>query len=257
MNKIWDRYRIDKILLSLIFLFSLWLIHQGLILWTGIIKIETMIVEMQYSWVIPPPVTEPNPIPLSMRFTQSVYTNDIFVYEDLSDCYITYYASLGDNLAIVWLFFYEWGFSPQAISGIIGNLQIESFDEINPRTLGDLGMSFGIAQWNRGRLDNLRDFSDMMNRCYGDLYSQLHFMMLELYTGQDVQWWRSTTGIECFEGLRTSSCIVSATTTLSQVYHRPGRPNLGVSGGVNRARIPRAEQAFERFYVNGGRRYGY
>ncbi|MCL2215421.1 MAG: phage tail tip lysozyme [Defluviitaleaceae bacterium] len=164
-----------------------------------------------------------------------------------------------DNLAIVWNFFRGHGFSPEATAAIIGNLQIESHDNINPSAVGDEGASRGIAQWNRDRLVNLQNHAHQHGRDWLSIDAQLEFMLHELMTGQNVQWWRTTAetgkaGVECFI---YAVCVVAATVALSQAFHRPGIPHMGESGGTVRGRIPRAEAALERFYVEfiGGNGY--
>jgi len=251
--------KVDKVLCGTLLLVMTWAVFQGVNLFARVSSestIQTENVQLVSIWVIPPPITEPESLPPSIRHTWTSplvaeYIPDECV-EEVIFCYISYHAEAGCHLAIVWLFFEARDFTPQAIAGIIGNLQIESFDTINPLTVGDNGRSHGIAQWNGIRLANLRAFSTENGLYWRTLEAQLGFMYEELSIGRDVQWWRAIDAyVGDFYSLREVTCVVAATRALSQAYFRPGRPNMGYSGAVNRSRIQRAEQAFERFYRGG------
>lgn len=89
---------------------------------------------------------------------------------------------------IAWESFTNWGWSPEAASGIIGNLIAES--NLVPAAKGDIGLhsptdvSYGIAQWYNGtpRFDNLVAFAKKRGKPPSDYYTQLAFVDHELQT---------------------------------------------------------------------------
>lgn len=77
-------------------------------------------------------------------------------------------------------FFMNKGLTKEQASGIAGNLFAES--SFNTEALGDKGKSFGLAQWNRGRLKNLENFAKTTKKSIKDLSTQLEFIWKELNT---------------------------------------------------------------------------
>ncbi len=92
--------------------------------------------------------------------------------------------SLGDKVAYVeggsvketvCLTLLETGYSPNAVAGIMANIERES--NFNLRSVGDGGTSVGLVQWHDGRWENLSNY------CKSDIYTaecQLNFMIYEL-----------------------------------------------------------------------------
>lgn len=70
------------------------------------------------------------------------------------------------------------GLSANGAFGVVANLMAES----NMRTdaLGDKGTSYGIAQWHKGRWDNLKAFSAQQGLDPSSLEAQKQFLMKEL-----------------------------------------------------------------------------
>lgn len=77
-------------------------------------------------------------------------------------------------------YFENKGLSSHQAAGIAGNLFAES--SFNTIALGDKGKSFGLAQWNNGRLKNLKNFAKSTNRSENNLATQLDFIWKELNT---------------------------------------------------------------------------
>lgn len=96
-------------------------------------------------------------------------------------------------------FFSDKGYSPVQVAGILGNLTQES--NFNPLAVGDGGMSFGIAQWNRDRLDGLKKFAQMQGASHEDLLTQAAYIDHELNNNEK----------KAGEALRAAQDIPSAT----------------------------------------------
>jgi murein DD-endopeptidase MepM/ murein hydrolase activator NlpD len=76
------------------------------------------------------------------------------------------------------------GFSSNGATGILGNLIQES--GLRTGAIGDNGTSFGIAQWHKGRGDNLKKFAAAMGLSYTDLEAQKLFLLKEMKTYPDM-----------------------------------------------------------------------
>ena len=76
------------------------------------------------------------------------------------------------------------GFSSNGATGILGNLIQES--GLSTGSIGDGGTSFGIAQWHKGRGDNLKKFAVSMGKDYTDLEVQKAFLLKEMKTYPDM-----------------------------------------------------------------------
>jgi len=87
-------------------------------------------------------------------------------------------ASVGGRAEVAMGFFQSKGYTKEQAAGIVGNLIGES--NLNPEIRGDGGMSHGIAQWNRERLDNLRRFASSKGKSWQDFGVQLEFIDWEL-----------------------------------------------------------------------------
>ncbi len=85
-------------------------------------------------------------------------------------------------------FFKKQGFTPYQAAGIIGNLRVESFDDMQTgvKSAGSEN-SYGIAQWNSARaagnrFGNLQNFANQHGRDWRELTIQLLFIVHELQT---------------------------------------------------------------------------
>jgi hypothetical protein len=64
-------------------------------------------------------------------------------------------ASSGPNVKVAFTFFVANGFTPQEAAGIVGNLQEESTNDLDP-TIANGSGNYGIAQWGEPRLSAMR-----------------------------------------------------------------------------------------------------
>ena len=77
-------------------------------------------------------------------------------------------------------------FTRNQAAGIVGNLIVESGDNVDPTIVNEAEGSFGIAQWNPSvnagdRKTRLEEFARRNNLPVSSLYVQLHFIIHELY----------------------------------------------------------------------------
>lgn len=82
-------------------------------------------------------------------------------------------------------FYVGQGLSPIQAAGIVGNLQGESGQDINPTAINkgdgrDGSDSIGIAQWNGTRAQALKDYAASKGVPWSDLNTQLEFLHQEL-----------------------------------------------------------------------------
>lgn len=82
-------------------------------------------------------------------------------------------------------FYVGQGLSPAQAAGIVGNLQGESGQDINPSAISkadgrDGSDSIGIAQWNGTRAQALKDYAASKGTSWNDLNTQLEFLHSEL-----------------------------------------------------------------------------
>jgi hypothetical protein len=94
-------------------------------------------------------------------------------------------AAPQDNAQIAFNYFVSQGLSPVQAAGIVGNLQGESGQGLNTRAVDradgrDGSDSIGIAQWNSGRAQALKDYAASKGTPYTDLTTQLEFLHSEL-----------------------------------------------------------------------------
>lgn len=90
-----------------------------------------------------------------------------------------------DNGQSAFNFFTGQGLAPHQAAGIVGNLQGESGQGLNPNAVNpgdgrDGSDSIGIGQWNGGRAQALKDYAASKGTAWNDLPTQLEFMHSEL-----------------------------------------------------------------------------
>lgn len=90
-----------------------------------------------------------------------------------------------DNARLAFDYFVGQGLSPVQAAGIVGNLQGESGQGLNPLAVNrgdgrDGSDSVGIAQWNSTRAQALRDYAASKGVPHTDLNTQLEFLHQEL-----------------------------------------------------------------------------
>jgi hypothetical protein len=90
-----------------------------------------------------------------------------------------------DNARLAFEFFVNQGLSPVQAAGIVGNLQGESGQGLNPNAVNrgdgrDGSDSVGIGQWNSSRAQALKDFAAAKGTSWSDLNTQLEFLHSEL-----------------------------------------------------------------------------
>ncbi|MDE5451338.1 hypothetical protein GWE18_00410 [Bradyrhizobium sp. CSA112] len=90
-----------------------------------------------------------------------------------------------DNARLAFDYFVSQGLSPVQAAGIVGNLQGESGQGLNPLAVNpgdgrDGSDSVGIAQWNAGRAQALKDYAASKGSSWNDLNTQLEFLHQEL-----------------------------------------------------------------------------
>ena len=83
-------------------------------------------------------------------------------------------------------FLVKQGFSVNQAYGIVGNLQVESYDSLDP-TASD-GHAFGIAQWQDDRLEDLKQFARDNQSDYTAFETQLAFLVYELQHKERGNW---------------------------------------------------------------------
>lgn len=84
-------------------------------------------------------------------------------------------------------FLVKQGFSVNQAYGIVGNLQVESFDDIRPWAEDGTG-AYGIAQWQGSRLEDLKQFARDNQSDYTAFETQLAFLVYELQHKERGNW---------------------------------------------------------------------
>lgn len=84
-------------------------------------------------------------------------------------------------------FLVKQGFSVNQAYGIVGNLQVESFDDIRPWAQDGTG-AYGIAQWQGDRLEDLKQFARDNQSDYTAFETQLAFLVYELQHKERGNW---------------------------------------------------------------------
>ncbi len=90
-----------------------------------------------------------------------------------------------DNGRSAFDYFVGQGLAPHQAAGIVGALQGESGQGLNPNAVNpgdgrDGSDSIGIGQWNGTRAQALKDFAETTKRPWNDLSTQLDFLHSEL-----------------------------------------------------------------------------
>lgn len=90
-----------------------------------------------------------------------------------------------DNAASAFNFFVGQGLAPHQAAGIVGNLQGESGQGLNPNAVNkgdgrDGSDSIGIGQWNGPRAEALKAYAASKGANWNDLGTQLEFLHSEL-----------------------------------------------------------------------------
>jgi hypothetical protein len=90
-----------------------------------------------------------------------------------------------DNARLAFDYYVSQGLSPVQAAGIVGNLQGESGQNLNPLAVNpgdgrDGSDSVGIAQWNSTRAQALKEFAASKGTPWTDLTTQLEFLHSEL-----------------------------------------------------------------------------
>jgi len=90
-----------------------------------------------------------------------------------------------DNARIAFDYYVSQGLSPVQAAGIVGNLQGESGQGLNPNAVNpgdgrDGSDSVGIGQWNSTRAQALKEFAAAKGVPWNDLNTQLEFLHQEL-----------------------------------------------------------------------------
>ena len=83
-------------------------------------------------------------------------------------------------------FLMKQGYTANQAYGIVGNLQIESFDRLDPEATD--GHAWGIAQWQDDRLENLKNFASANNSDWKNRDTQLAFLVHEMQTTEKGAW---------------------------------------------------------------------
>ena len=83
-------------------------------------------------------------------------------------------------------FLLKQGYTLNQAYGIVGNLQIESYDSLDPEASD--GVAFGIAQWQGSRLQDLIDFARDNSSDYKAFETQLAFLVYEMQHKEKDNW---------------------------------------------------------------------
>lgn len=119
----------------------------------------------------------------------------------------------------------EYGWSPEASAGIVGNLFHES--RMSGGAWGDKGTSFGLAQWHGPRRQALADYATKAGKPADDIDTQIEFLNHELMTDYS----------DTAHSLRTAKTPEQAAQIFSKSYERPGVPAMG-------SRVSAAKKAY-------------
>ena len=114
------------------------------------------------------PETEPPEIPTDPGENDNEETKE-WVYDDTLSAVENIFIYLTDYL----------GFSNAASCGIISNIAHETGWKFNPKA-GSLSSSYGLIQWQGGRLNNLKKWCSENGKDYNSIQGQLDFMYWEL-----------------------------------------------------------------------------
>ena len=112
-------------------------------------------------------------------------------------------------------FFVDKGLTAEQAAGIVGNLQAESGQNLNPnaRRDNDAGPglhSYGIAQWNRDRWNGLNAFARERGKPWNDFDTQLEYIWHELNGRESA----------ALQRLRATTSAADAAAVIDQYYER-------------------------------------
>ena len=119
-------------------------------------------------------------------------------------------------------FFTVHGFSKVQAAGIVGNLMQES--KLNPAAVGR--KCYGLAQWQGCRFRQLKEFTQIRNRPWHCLESQLEFILFEFRNGES----------KAMSRLSQAKTVQHAARIVGQFYLRPKK--------VEQIRLKYAQHAF-------------
>ena len=111
-------------------------------------------------------------------------------------------------------YFMDKGLTKEQAAGIAGNLHAES--GLNTGALGDSGNSFGIAQWNKSRKNNLKTFAKSKGTHEADLQTQLDFLWHELMTTEN----------SALQSLLTAKTATDAARNFADKFERMAKYNI-------------------------------
>lgn len=90
----------------------------------------------------------------------------------------------------------EMNFNDATICGVLANIYVEcDFDPTDDYIEADGAISYGICQWNKGRLENLKNYCAENGYDYTTVEGQLAFMQYELVFGEEKYAYRMIQGI--------------------------------------------------------------
>ena len=157
------------------------------------------------------------------------------------------------NVQHGYAYFIGTGLDDSQAAGLVGNLQLESGNYMNPRKQQEnctgKNCGKGIGQWDQSRWTQLMELATKEKLLPYDLTLQLQFVLQELQQRQQVSkiaiaWktvrhkkipiaWKSVfvcdksyDGESSFDGLKQCTNITSATRFVEEQYERPGIPHL-------------------------------
>ena len=126
-------------------------------------------------------------------------------------------------------YFVNRGLSPEQAAGIVGNLMRESnLNSAAQFKEADGSISFGIAQWNKSRLEELKAFAGARGKEITDINTQMDFILHEL----------TTTHKQAGEMLLASKTPKEAAYNFAKYYEKPQT--------VDHLRMAYAEQAYSK-----------
>lgn len=113
-------------------------------------------------------------------------------------------------------FFKSKGWMPQQAAGIVGNLQAESGQDLNPSSIGDGGKAYGIAQWHLDRQANFQaQFGKNIRQ--SSFEEQLAF----------IQWELENTERRAGQLLKNATTAAEAASIVDQYYERSSGEHRG------------------------------
>jgi len=119
--------------------------------------------------------------------------------------YLTYVEGK-NNKQTICLSLLSTGFSNEAVTGLMANIQAES--NFKPTIYGDNGTSYGICQWHLGRFSNLKKYC---GNKYKTVECQLDYLLHELRNGEK----------NSFKVLQSKNSAYQMVTKFCQVFERP------------------------------------